>query len=408
MDYSKVNNTYFAKLKDDPKDRIQVEIGDTKDATIFHPQVKIMRWDNEVNFSIRAEENKNAIVSLEDNKIKYKTSDYEVHQYEKPEAGEYGGFEFEWILNKKPKTNVITATIEYKDLVFFYQPPISNFGGTPHLRPENVQGSYAVYHKYKSNNYTDKEYKTGKVFHIYRPEVTDSNGKKTWAELHIDKNSKLLTITIPQKYLDECVYPITVDPTFGYTSIAASPETIDNYCWYMESLTTPASNGSLTSLTIYANNTAGSPVFNPALYTDSYPSSRLAYLNSGGTAPTGSYAWITTDLSYAGIVASTQYLLGAYVGGYGNRLGIYNDEVESPELFVEEQTSWQDPADPIEVGPYRISIYATYTAASGTNMKVNISDVWKDVSEVKINIGDTWKTVNSVKINIGDTWKTIF
>ena len=54
----------------------------------------------------------------------------------------------------------------------------------------------------------------------------------------------------------------------------------------------------------------------------------------------------------------------------------------------------------------RIKVY--YTETSGTNMQINISDTWKDVSAMKINIGDTWKDVTAVKQNIGDTWKDVF
>jgi len=46
--------------------------------------------------------------------------------------------------------------------------------------------------------------------------------------------------------------------------------------------------------------------------------------------------------------------------------------------------------------------------AAGTNMKINISDSWKDVSEIKINIGDSWKDVVNVWINVGDSWKVIY
>lgn len=46
--------------------------------------------------------------------------------------------------------------------------------------------------------------------------------------------------------------------------------------------------------------------------------------------------------------------------------------------------------------------------AVGTNIKINIGDVWKDVSEIKINIGDSWKVVTEVWINIGDVWKRVF
>lgn len=49
-----------------------------------------------------------------------------------------------------------------------------------------------------------------------------------------------------------------------------------------------------------------------------------------------------------------------------------------------------------------------YPFVVGTNMKINIGDVWKDVDSMKINIGDVWKDVVKVQINIGDVWKTVF
>jgi len=48
----KVNKYFGLEAKSEPKDRIQTEIGDSKDPTTFQPQVKVMRWDNEVNFSV--------------------------------------------------------------------------------------------------------------------------------------------------------------------------------------------------------------------------------------------------------------------------------------------------------------------------------------------------------------------
>jgi hypothetical protein len=61
--YSFKDNTYSTKPKDDPKDRIEVEIGDSKQVSDFLPQVKVMRWDNEVNLSLR-------LISDEDKKLK--------------------------------------------------------------------------------------------------------------------------------------------------------------------------------------------------------------------------------------------------------------------------------------------------------------------------------------------------
>lgn len=44
----------------------------------------------------------------------------------------------------------------------------------------------------------------------------------------------------------------------------------------------------------------------------------------------------------------------------------------------------------------------------GTNMEVNIGDVFKDIDEIQINIGDVWKDVDEAQINIGDVWKVVF
>jgi len=46
--------------------------------------------------------------------------------------------------------------------------------------------------------------------------------------------------------------------------------------------------------------------------------------------------------------------------------------------------------------------------STGTNMKINIGDTFKDVDSMQINIGDVWKDVISVQQNIGDVWKTVF
>jgi len=67
---------------------------------------------------------------------------------------------------------------------------------------------------------------------------------------------------------------------------------------------------------------------------------------------------------------------------------------------------WADDQQAIE-GIMRDWMFAT-PVVSGTNMQINIGDVWRTVDSIKINIGDTWKNVVGAKINIGDTWKTIF
>src|SRR5690606_132791 len=87
--------------------------------------------------------------------------------------------------------------------------------------PENVKGSYAVYHVSKKNHIKGKKnYGSGKAFHIFRPKVHDAEGNETWADLLIENGE--LIITVPQEFLDKAIYPIIIDPTFGEDSQGAS------------------------------------------------------------------------------------------------------------------------------------------------------------------------------------------
>src|SRR3990167_6603609 len=164
----KLNATTYQQLvNDNPKDRLEVIVGDDKQSD-FHPQVKICRWGtsedtNEVNLSIRAQEEVGATLKeLPDGTIVYEAKEYEVHQYDKPDASEEGGYEIEWVLKSKPASNILTATIQSKGLDFFYQPAL-----TPEeiaegaQRPDNVIGSYAAYHSMKGgmNRADGMEYK---------------------------------------------------------------------------------------------------------------------------------------------------------------------------------------------------------------------------------------------------------
>lgn len=66
------------------------------------------------------------------------------------------------------------------------------------------------------------------------------------------------------------------------------------------------------------------------------------------------------------------------------------------------------PAGTAWVDYIRIKVYYTPYVPPLPNMKVNISDTFRQVSEIKINVGDSWRTVTQVKINIGDVWRSVF
>src|ERR1035437_1251480 len=123
--YQIADNTFIVSdVKKNPKDKLDVEIGDSKTPVEFLPQQKIMRWDNEVNVSVRlAHDEKTPEVIAEEGVIKWKGKDIEAHFYDIPD-GE-GASEFEVILNKQPKSNVVEFTLVDKDVDYFYQPALT-------------------------------------------------------------------------------------------------------------------------------------------------------------------------------------------------------------------------------------------------------------------------------------------
>ena len=365
-DFVLKDNTLAKVVKNNPADKIEVEIGDAKQLD-FKPQFKVSRWDNEVNFSMRAEEDPKATVEVDGEVVKYKAKDYEVHQYEKPDVSEDGGFEFEWVLPKKPKKNILRATIETKELDFFYQPELTQ-GEIDEgaQRPENVVGSYAVYHKTKKNNIVGgKEYKTGKFCHIYRPKAIDANGVEQWCDLNIDEKKKELTVTVPQDFLDSATYPVVVDPTFGYTSVGAtiissSADTIRAIAQ------TAPENGTLTSVTFYNGNNVN----------DDGPSKVGVYLRDGNSAdshtligssseisPHTNSAWLTGSVSGT-ITSGSEYFLAVY----SSESAIAKDTVTVDAITALQSYTgtWPNPYNQAsnDSNDY-YSIYATYTATGG-------------------------------------------
>lgn len=190
------------------------------------PEVLLKRWDGEMMLSV-AYPTVSALGSRQflTDRIEWKDGEQEVHAYplDVTEQMEDGGFEIEIILNSKPTTNVFDFVIGgYEHFDFFYQPALTQEeidGGS--IRPENIVGSYAVYHKEQKDHIEgETNYATGKVLHIFRPKAIDANGVETWAELSYAGGT--LSVTVPQKFLDNATYPVRVDPTFGNTVLGAS------------------------------------------------------------------------------------------------------------------------------------------------------------------------------------------
>lgn len=78
-------------------------------------------------------------------------------------------------------------------------------------RPVNVVDGFACYNS------------TGaKVMEIYRSQLTDSNGSSVW--LDMDYINGQLIVYLPLDWLSGAVYPVTLDPEFGYTSVGSTQQ----------------------------------------------------------------------------------------------------------------------------------------------------------------------------------------
>jgi len=369
--YSIENNTFIRVVKDNPKDKIEVEVGDIKQPD-FLPQMKLKRWDNEVNFSIRLKDTEydKAIVNTSQDKITWDKGNTKIEFYDY--LDDEGGYKVVWYLKEKPATNKIEFTIQSKGLDFFYQPELTQKEKDEGcVRPENVVGSYAVYHKTKGviNNINGKEYKCGKFCHIYRPKIIDAEGKETWGILKIENG--IYSVEIPQEFLDKAVYPIKSNDTFGYDSQGDT----------VYGANTDSGRADYITGTLYTSGNAGTLV-SFSVYTK-YALSGLARLrlvmySSDGSAlrdytaeiiPGANAAWMSENCNNSfSVVASTSYFLGIWqksgdettyydsggTGAYNS--GLTYSQTGSPPSSITNVSNWDN---------HLFSIYCTYTPTGG-------------------------------------------
>lgn len=345
------------------------------------PKITLEKWNNKdsLGVSYSKTKSKGKSVRKELTKItEYQVSNKESVVMEPTEDGE--GFNIDILLNSKPSSNVFTYTFEnWQDKDFFYQPEL-----TPQeiangvSRPDNVVGSYAVYSKVNKDHITGQtNYQTGKLFHIYRPLISDANGSTTWAVLNIVDGA--MTVTVPQEFLDTAVYPVLVDPTFGYTSVGASYESLmfgtNNYIRGYKAQSGVLGTGDNIRAYIIENNDSSARVIKYAIYLDD-GSGPNAILTNSQTAEVSCEAGTINDWKIANFVssptiaASTNY----WVAGWGTdanstkgvRIALDTTGSNSGfSLTSDYGASWPTPLTTEILNNWKYSIYVTYTESGG-------------------------------------------
>ena len=417
------------------KNGVRVEIGGDNNekkglfgiktgAAEFVPDLKMSRWEDEVSFKIKADisdvEETDRNLKLEDGQIKFETPAVEYKFYELPadENNPEGAYELEVIWKEKPATNKVELALENEGLNFFYQPALNEDkaqsagmdyctatecyknGAVMVSRPENIVGSYAVYHSGNFVNYEGgKEYKTGKAFHIYRPLIIDAEGKKVWGEFNKDLEiTGKLAITVPQDFLDKAVYPVVVDPTFGYTGVMATASTFTADNIYAINPTVLATGGTLSKVTVYASG-AATTVAKMGVYADNsnYPGTAVSLDNTGVNLPT-SITWRDSGSLSGTITNGSKYWLA--IVGITNNVTIRTETITGEQAYYKAGTSLADPypSSASDGGTIRASFYATYTAEANT---VSVSPTASGDDGSTSSLDNAFDNVNGY-INLGE------
>jgi len=364
----------------------EYEVGGESTNNGFQPQLDISRWSKEIKSEVRLiHDESNPIITSNTDIIRWQGNRIDCNFYEVLD-----GFEFEVVLKERPTSNVLSFSIQTKGLVFWYQPELTKEEiARGAIRPDNVVGSYAVYHATRRGDFSKcggENYQAGKAFHIYRPHATDAAGNRVWCDLNIDVPTGLMTITIPQNFLARAVYPIVVDPTFGRTTVGTTSNTYNDE-FFASGFGVPSGAGALTldnltmalnapsayaaKFTLY-NNSAGTP---PAV--GSYATSPVASCIvsvTRTTAPVNPEDWTV------GAMASQSLTSGLYYWCCFNLAsGAIVFRYDSAPAYTSWLTGQLYAAFPTNPAPsaggwaQAVSIYATYSEAV-SSLSINVAD----------------------------------
>jgi hypothetical protein len=168
--------------------------------------------------------------------------------------------------------------------------------------------------------------------------------------------------------------------TFGYTTAPSGTGDSNVYIMWFKAQSAPASNGSLTSITMQTCAIAsGTDTLLVALYSDdgenpSHPLNLLASISSGGGSLTaGAYGNTTSNLSYAGLTAGTQYWFAVATSAWSDSLYYYYDSSGTGINFTTNDfyfsgtpvAAFPSTASGGSLYPECAGLYATYTPSGG-------------------------------------------
>lgn len=321
------------------------------------PQITLSRWNRERGFSVRYQGlNGNLVRGGETITWTDGTQVVNAYPIQPDLANEDGGIELEIVLGSLPPSPVFSFVVDGAEgLDFYKQPTIS----TPtFLVPENVRGSYAVYHAVQRDHQLGAlNYQTGKAFHIYRPLAVDAALNTVWCDL--DYAGGLLTVTVDANWLTTATYPVVIDPTFGYTTIGGS-EGFYNSSELVGSALSTVTDGTVTAMQAHCAQANGAADFKGVILDASH-----AVITNGitnGTAIPAAYAWTTASFGTNPTITGGAQYRATWINNNGISSKIHQDTATG---YYNGSNSYASPSGgaPTDTTITR-SVYADYTESN--------------------------------------------
>ena len=193
-------------------------------------------------------------------------------------------YEWEIHFEIKPPIHEFVFDIEYENLNFNWQDTLTTEEiDSGKFRPDSVIYSYSVKHASKING----EYRLGKAFHLYRPKAWDSVGDTIWIEQIVDTVANTYKLTIDNTWLDNAVYPVTIDPTIGNDGIGASTNAnISVTARQYGRMVVASEAGTIDSVYVYVDEDAATSTVRYITYRDDSEQGCGAYVDTNTTATT--------------------------------------------------------------------------------------------------------------------------
>jgi len=251
-------------------------------------------------------------------------------------------------------------------LTFYYQPELTAEDIADGCeRPDDIIGSYAAYWDHAGRFLRPEgseivNYETGKYCHLKRPLFICADGSTFWGYQTIANG--VLTVAAPRDVisgLGAAQYPLTLDPTFGYTSVGGTSFTSNyNYAIYGSGVQFDADGSyTVTEISAYGSQGSSLDVKGGVYEVTTTPTDLVGDVATISMSTTSE--WRTASGLSIALTSGTSYCVAT--GGTNSWRRYYDiGGTYSRDEAGAMQATWVNDA----IGGLQLSQYATYTAGA--------------------------------------------